>query len=132
MSVPVPGQPGDPGWLPAPVSLAAPGAGPGALAGELLARARAGLPAVGGLGSGEQVLVSARLIGLRSARTRRACDGDVVAWLGWPASRETSAPVAGPVCEDLWRPRGSMTGRRRSPCAADAGIVLPVLRRSVT
>ena len=36
---------------------------------------------VGGLGEREQVLVSAWLTGLRSARTRRAYAGDVAAWL---------------------------------------------------
>ena len=51
------------------------------------------LPAVGGLGEREQeqVLVSAWLTGLRSARTLRAYAGDVVAWL---AGRETYVPAA--------------------------------------
>ena len=35
------------------------------------------------LGEREQFLVSAWLTGLRSARTRRAYAGDVVAWLAW-------------------------------------------------
>jgi hypothetical protein len=59
-----------------------PGAGSAVLAGELLGRVRAELPAVGELGEREQVLVSAWLTGLRSARTRRAYAGDVAAWLG--------------------------------------------------
>ncbi len=40
--------------MPARVSAAAPGAGPAVLAVELLGRARAELPAVGGLGEREQ------------------------------------------------------------------------------
>ncbi len=62
---------------------AAPGAGPAVLAAELLGRVRAELPVIGGLGEREQVLVSAWLTGLRSARTRRAYAGDVAAWPGW-------------------------------------------------
>ena len=56
MSVPgatIRAMPGDPGRLPAPVSPAAPGAGPAAVAGELLGRVRAELPAGGGLGERE-------------------------------------------------------------------------------
>jgi hypothetical protein len=45
------------------------------LAGELLGRVRAELPTIGELGEREQVLVSARLTGLRSAPTRRAYAG---------------------------------------------------------
>ena len=68
--MPVPGaairaMPGDLGWLPARL----PGAGPAVLAGELVGRVRAELPAVGELGEPEQVLVSAWLTGLRSALT---------------------------------------------------------------
>ena len=81
---------------------AAPGAGPASLAGELLGRVRAELPAVGGLGEREQVLVSAWLTGLRSSRTRRAYAGDVVAWLGWLTERETDSLAAGRVHVDLW------------------------------
>ena len=64
--------------LPVPVCTAASVAGPAVLAGELLGRVRAELPAVGGLGEREQVLVSAWLTGLRSAhppRLRRGCRG---------------------------------------------------------
>jgi hypothetical protein len=74
-------MPGDLERLPAVVSPAAPGAGPAVLAAELLGRVRAELPAVGGLGERERVLVSAWLTRLRSARTRRAYAGDVAAWL---------------------------------------------------
>ena len=57
--MPVPGatiraMPGDLERLPAPVSPAAPGAGPAAVAGELLGRVRAELSAGGGLGEWEQ------------------------------------------------------------------------------
>jgi Phage integrase, N-terminal SAM-like domain len=85
--------------LPARVSSATPGAG---LAAELLGRVRAELPVVGELGEREQVLVSAWLTGLRSARTRRAYAGDAAAWLGWLAARETDVLAAGRVHVDLW------------------------------
>ena len=52
-----------------PVPPAAPGPGSAALTGELLDRVRAVLSVIGGLGEREQVLVSAWLTGLRSART---------------------------------------------------------------
>jgi hypothetical protein len=84
MSVPgatIRAVPGDLEPLPARVLSAAPGAGPTALAAELLGRVRTELPVVGGLGEREQILVSAWLTGLRSARTRRAYTGDVTAWL---------------------------------------------------
>jgi hypothetical protein len=45
--------------------------------------------------------VSAWLTWLRSAPTRRAYAGDVVAWLGWLAGRETDALAAGRVHVDL-------------------------------
>jgi integrase/recombinase XerD len=69
------------------------------VAAEVLGRVRAELPVVGGLGGREQLLVSAWLTGLRSARTRRAYAGDVVAWL---ADRETGVLMAGRVHVDLW------------------------------
>ena len=50
-------MPGDLERMPARALLAAPGAGPAVLAAELLARVRAELPAVGGLGEREQVLM---------------------------------------------------------------------------
>jgi len=95
-------MPGDLEPLPAPVSAAAPRAGPAVLAAELLGRVRAELPVIGGLGEREQVLVSAWLTGLRSARTRRAYAGDVAAWLSWLADRDTGALAAGRVHVDLW------------------------------
>ena len=88
--------------LPARVPAAAPDAGRAMLAAELLGRVRAELPAVGELGEREQVLVAAWLTGLRSARTRRAYAGDVMAWLGWLADRETDVLAAGRVHIDLW------------------------------
>ena len=51
-------MPGDLERLPVPLSAAALGAGPMAVAGELLARVRAELPAIGELGEREQVLVA--------------------------------------------------------------------------
>ena len=85
-----------------PSAAAAAGAGPAVLAAELLGRVRAELPVVGGLGEREQLLVSAWLTGLRSARTRRAYAGDVAAWLGWLDGRATGVLTAGRVHVDLW------------------------------
>jgi Phage integrase, N-terminal SAM-like domain len=105
MSVPggtIRAMPGDLEQLPVPVPAAAPGAGPAGVAGELLGRVRAELPVVGEQGEREQLLVSAWLTGLRSARTRRAYAEDVAAWLGWLARRETGALAAGRVHVDLW------------------------------
>jgi hypothetical protein len=97
-----PGMAGDLERLPAPISPAAPSAGPAVLAAELPGRFQAELSAVGGLGELDQVLVSAWLTGLRSARTRGAYTGDVVAWLCWLAGRGTGALAAGWVHVDLW------------------------------
>jgi integrase/recombinase XerD len=93
-------MPGDLERLPAAAS--APGAGPAALAAELLGRVRAELAVVGELGERKRVLVAAWLTGLRSVRTRRAYAADVAAWLGWLAERETGALAAGRVHMDLW------------------------------
>jgi hypothetical protein len=105
MSVPgatIRAMPGDLERLPAPLPPAAPGAGPAAVAAELLGRVLAELPVVGELGEREQLLVAAWLTGLRSARTRRAYAGDVAAWLSWLANRDTGALAAGRVHVDLW------------------------------
>jgi site-specific recombinase XerD len=107
--------------MPAPVSAAAPGAGPAVLAGELLHRVRAELPVVGELGEREQLLVSAWLTGLRSARTRRAYAGDVVAWLAWLAGRETGVLAAGRVHVDLW-----------AATQLDAGVAESSVRRRLS
>ena len=48
----IPAMPGHLERLPARVWPAGPGAGPAAVAGELLGRVRAELPVIGGLGSG--------------------------------------------------------------------------------
>ena len=72
------------------------------VAAELLGRMRAELAVNGELGEREQVLMSAWLTGLRSARTRRAYAGDVAAWLGWLAERDTGALAARRVHVDLW------------------------------
>ncbi|MGH3223048.1 MAG: tyrosine-type recombinase/integrase [Streptosporangiaceae bacterium] len=93
---------GDLERLPAPHSPAALSAGPAAVAGEVLGRMQAELPVVGGLREREQLLASAWLTGLRSARTRRAYAADVVAWLAWLAWRETDVLAAGRVHVDLW------------------------------
>jgi hypothetical protein len=70
--------------------LPAPGAGPAAIADELLGRVRAELPVVGELGERVQVLVSAWLTGLRSARTRRAYAG---MWWHGSAGSPTGTPA---------------------------------------
>jgi hypothetical protein len=62
-------MPGELEWVPATA------AGPAVLAAEVIGRMRAELPVIGGLGEREQVLVSAWLTGLWSARTRRAYVG---------------------------------------------------------
>ena len=87
MSVPaatIRAMPGDPGRLPAPVSAAAPGAVRAAVAGELLGRVRAELPAVGGLGEREQVLVAAWLTGRRALTRRPRRQRRGRAGRGWP------------------------------------------------
>jgi integrase len=89
-------MPGDLERLPAAV------AGPAAVAAELLSRVRAELPVIGELEERDQLLVAAWLTGLRSPRTRRAYAGDVTAWLGWLAERDTGALAAGRVYVDLW------------------------------
>src|SRR5260370_24505363 len=98
MSVPgatIRAMPGD--LEPLPAAASAPGAGPAALAVELLDRVRAELPVVGERGEREQFLVSAWLTGLRSARTRRAYAGDVAAWLRRLPGRGPPAAAAGRV-----------------------------------
>src|SRR5215831_14936109 len=78
------------------------GAGPALVAAELLARTIGELPVVGELEGQEQLLVAAWLAGLRSPRTRRAYDADLVAWLGWLHQRQTDAFIAARVHVDMW------------------------------
>jgi len=93
--------------------------GPAAIAAELLARTRAGLPVLAGLGEREELLAAAWLASLRAARTRRAYAADLRGWLGWLAERGTDVLHAGRVHVDLWaagqQDRGaeSSTVRRR-------------------
>jgi integrase/recombinase XerD len=94
--------------------LPASGTGPAAVAAELLGRIRAELPAIGELGEREQFLVAAWLTGLRSARTRRAYAGDMAAWLGWLAARDTDVLAAGRVHVDLWAATWLDTGAAAS------------------
>jgi Phage integrase, N-terminal SAM-like domain len=70
--------------------------------GELIARVRAELPHLAGLGQREELLAAAWLISLRSARTRRAYAGDLRAWLAWLGEREVDVLAAGRVHADLW------------------------------
>ena len=76
--------------------------GPVAIAAELLARTRAELPVLAGLGEREDLLAAAWLASLRAPRTRRAYAGDVRGWLGWLAERGTDVLDAGRVHVDLW------------------------------
>jgi integrase/recombinase XerD len=93
--------------------------GPAAVAAELLARTRAELPVLAGLGEREELLAAAWLASLRAPRTRRAYAGDVREWLGWLAGRGVDVLDAGRVHVDLWvagqQDRGaeSSTVRRR-------------------
>ena len=82
---------------PGPVSAPVP-----AVAGELLARVRAELPAMAGLGPREELLAAAWLMSLRSARTRRAYAGDLRGWLAWLEERGVDVLEAGRVHVDLW------------------------------
>ena len=93
--------------------------GPVAIAAELLARTRAELPVLAGLGEREELLAAVWLASLRAPRTRRAYAGDVRGWLGWLAVRGVDVLGAGRVHVDLWaagqQDRGaeSSTVRRR-------------------
>ena len=71
--------------------------GPAAIAAELLARTRAELPVLAGLGEREELLAAAWLASLRAPRTRRAYAADVRGWLGWLAERGTDVLDAGRV-----------------------------------
>ena len=93
--------------------------GPVAIAAELLARTRAELPVLAGLGEREELLAAAWLASLRAPRTRRAYAADVRGWLGWLTERGVDVLDAGRVHVDLWaaaqQDRGaeSSTVRRR-------------------
>ena len=93
--------------------------GPVAVAAELLARTRAELPVLAGLGEREELLAAAWLASLRAPRTRRAYAGDMRGWPGWLADRGVDVLGAGRVHVDLWvagqQDRGaeSSTVRRR-------------------
>ena len=76
--------------------------GPAAIAAELLARTRAELPVLAGLGEREELLAAAWLASLRAPRTRRAYAGDIRGWLGWLAERGTDVLDAGRVHVDVW------------------------------
>ena len=76
--------------------------GPVAIAAELLARTRAELPVLAGLGEREELLAAAWLASLRAPRTRRAYAADVRGWLGWLAERGVDVLDAGRVHVDVW------------------------------
>jgi integrase/recombinase XerD len=85
-----------------PAAVPRPVQGGPAAAGELIARVRAELPHLAGLGQREELLAAAWLVSLRSARTRRAYAGDLQAWLAWLGEREIDVLAAGRVHADLW------------------------------
>ncbi len=76
--------------------------GPAAIAAELLARTRAELPVLAGLGEREELLAAAWLASLRAPRTRRAYASDIRGWLGWLTERGTDVLDAGRVHVDMW------------------------------
>ena len=103
--------------------------GPAAIAAELLARTRAELPVLAGLGKREELLAAAWLASLRAPRTRRAYAADMRGWLGWLAA----APMCWTRAGRTWTCRrpGRTAARSPPPCAAAVGAVqlLPLLRR---
>ncbi|HUY49775.1 MAG TPA: hypothetical protein VMV92_29340 [Streptosporangiaceae bacterium] len=114
-----------------PVAAARP-AGPAVVAGELLVRARAELPALAGLGPREELLAAVWVMSLRSARTRRAYAGDLRALAGLARRSRYRraggrAGARGPVGDG---PAGLRRGGLQH-AAAPVGAVelLPVQRR---
>ena len=108
--------------------------GPAVIAAELLARTRAELPVLAGLGEREELLAAAWLASLRAPRTRRAYAGDVRGWLEWLGRRGTDVLGAGRVHVDLWvagraRPRGGGLHRAASAVGAAATRRAPWSRR---
>ena len=87
--------------------------GPVAIAAELLARTRAELPVLAGLGEREELLAAAWLASLRAPRTRRACAADV---RGWLAERGTDVLDAGRVHVDVWAAASRTRARKRPAC----------------
>jgi site-specific recombinase XerD len=79
------------------------------------------LPALAGLAQRERLIASAWLSSLRSARTRRAYAGDLLAWLGWLGPRGVEVLAAQRVHVDLW-----VTGQ------ADAGAEASSVRRRLS
>jgi site-specific recombinase XerD len=84
------------------LAAAARPAGRAAIAAELLARTRAELPVLTGLGEREELLAAAWLASLRSPRTRRAYAGDLRGWLSWLGVRGVDVLGAGRVHVDVW------------------------------
>jgi hypothetical protein len=68
-----------------------------AVAAEQVARTRAELPVLDGLGEREELLAAAWLASVRAPGIRRAYAGDVRGWLGWLAERGTDVLDAGRV-----------------------------------
>jgi hypothetical protein len=118
------------------------------------ASGRAAEPGAGGAAGGrrwgerEQVLVSARVTRLLSARTRRAYAADVAAWLGWLTGREIDVRgpavvvldvldaqgrlvvvAAGPVEDLADRPRRRITGQAHLYGPPDGGVGSPCAAR---
>ena len=95
-------------------------AGPAAVAARLLARTRAELPVLAGVGEREELLAG-RLAGQPAcARTRRAYAADVHGWLGWLAERGTDVLKAGRVHVAVWVSASAGPRRGGLHCAAAA------------
>lgn len=73
-----------------------------AVAGEVLEHMTTELPALARRGQRDRLLLATWLLGLRSARTRRAYLGDVAGWLDWLAERNVDVLDARRVHVDLW------------------------------
>ena len=105
--------------------------GPAVIAAELLARTRAELPVLAGLGEREELLTAAAwLASLRAARTRRAYAGDVRGWLGCCRTRHRCAGSGPGARGPVGGPAGPRRGvfHRAAP-AVGAVQLLPLLRR---
>lgn len=73
-----------------------------AVASEVLEHMAAELPALRRRRERDRLLLATWLLGLRSARTRRAYLGDVAGWLDWLAERDVDVLAARRVHVDLW------------------------------
>ena len=87
---------------------------PHAIAGELVTRITAELPAIAELHTTEQVVVAAWLAGLRSPRTRRAYAADVTGFARWCHIRGVEMLAVGRTHVDMWVLEQTDTGAENS------------------